>query len=27
MLDSDSSPNPALILYGPLADMDDSDDN
>ncbi len=27
MLDGDSSPNPALILYGPLADMDDSDDN
>ncbi|NCG10878.1 MAG: uroporphyrinogen-III C-methyltransferase [Alphaproteobacteria bacterium] len=27
LLDSDSSPNPALILYGPLADMDDSDDN
>ena len=27
MLDSDSSPNPALILYGPLADMDNIDDN
>ena len=27
ILDSDSSPNPALILYGPLADMDNSDDN
>ena len=27
LLNSDSSPNPALILYGPLADMDNSDDN
>ena len=27
LLESDSSPNPALILYGPLADMDDSNDN
>ena len=27
LLDSDSSPNPALILYGPLADMDNIDDN
>ena len=27
LLDSDSSSNPALILYGPLADMEDSDDD